>query len=65
MSLNGTKRNGGNYKLLRSQHGSLEAHWLVILGDHCSNPGGGENGLPLMFLSHDLMIFELFNDFAN
>ena len=28
--------------LLLGQHSSLVAHWLLVSGDHCLNPSGGE-----------------------
>ena len=30
------------FKLRRGRCSSLEAHWLLVPGDHSSNPGGGE-----------------------
>ena len=37
------------------QHSSLVAHWLLVAGDHGSNPGGVEK-ITLLCLSCNLMI---------
>ena len=35
---------------------ALGAHWLSVLENHSSNPGGGRKKISRSFLSYDLMI---------